>query len=266
MNIFLQDLKFQRRNFLIWTVSIVAFCVWIISLYPSFAASGLGSFEDYFQELPDSFMKAFGVDRLDLTSIWGFFGTEAHLIIILFGSMYSSILASSLLSREESLKTVEFLLSKPIKRSQVITQKLFASTTIVVIFNIIVWISTYTSILYFCGDNFDKIAFWNLALMTLLVTLTFANISFLGSIFVVRPKSLHTGALALVLIMYALQIASDLSDKLNFLKYITPMKWASAPDIITNGIDSVYLLLILVVNILAVTGSYTVYGRKDILT
>ena len=65
--------------------------------------------------------KAFGIDRLDLATITGYFGMEIHLFIILSGPC-TPLLSSGLLSKEEGEKTAEFLLSRPITRASVVTK------------------------------------------------------------------------------------------------------------------------------------------------
>lgn len=264
MNIFRHDLLHNSRTFLIWTISLVLLSVWMISMYSSVAGLGI-NIEEYAEQFPESFKKAFGLDRLKLSDILGYFGTEVHFMIILFGSIFAVLLSSSLLSREENEKTVEFLLTRPVSRYQVVTQKLGVYVTYVLLFSAVVWIASYISILAFYKGDFDRASFWKLALMTTLVLLTFANLGFLGSVFITRNRTVYSGALGLVLVMYALQIMADISDKLKFLKYVTPMKWANAADILTGGISGVYVIIILAVNITALVATYVFYGRKDIL-
>ena|GEM_PF-1393156 len=146
-----------------------------------------------------------------------------------------------------------------------LTEKLGAYAAYVLLFSAVVWFASYGAILAFYEGDFSAGSFWNLALMTTLVLLTFANLGFLGSVFVSRTRTVFSGALGLVLVAYALQIAADTSNKLGFLRYVTPMKWASAADVLTQGIDGVYVALVLAVNAAALVATYIVYRRKDIL-
>lgn len=77
MNIFVHDLKRNRWSFLIWTVSLTAFSLWLISLYSSMGGVG-PEFQEYVNQFPESFRKAFGIDRLSLDNIMGWFGTSVR--------------------------------------------------------------------------------------------------------------------------------------------------------------------------------------------
>lgn len=264
MNILRHDLARNRRTFLVWTASMAILSVGLLSMYSSVAGSATG-IEQYAEAFPETLKRAFGLDRLRLSDILGYFGTEVHIMIILFGSMFAILLSSGLLSREENEKTVEFLLARPVTRYRVVTGKLGTYVTYVLLFSAVVWVASYAAILIVHKGDFDRRGFWNLALMTTLVLLTFANLGFLGSVFVTRNRTVYSGALGFVLVMYALQVAADVSERLGFLKYVTPMKWASAADILTAGIPGVYLVIMLVVNAAALAVTYYAYARKDIL-
>ena len=67
----------------------------------------------------------------------------------------------------------------------------------------VVWVGSYVSLLGANQGDFDKGPFWQLALMTTLVLLTFANLGFLGSVFITRNRTVYSSALGLVLGMYA---------------------------------------------------------------
>ena len=79
-----------------------------------------------------------------------------------------------------------------------------------------------------------------------------------------RYKSLTSVALAIALVTHFLGIASALSSKLDFLKYLSPFKYVDAVDILTRvTIPADYLLLIAIINVTAITLTYIIYQRKD---
>ena len=63
--------------------------------------------------------------------------------IVMAGGIYAAILGVSALVKEESEGTIEFLYSKPVTRSKIVTSKILASAVIFFIFIIIVGISNY---------------------------------------------------------------------------------------------------------------------------
>ena len=65
--------------------------------------------------------------------------------------------------------------------------------------------------------------------------------------------------------LYFLNIVGNISDKAEFLKYITPFKYADAADVISSC--SIDQKLVLVGGIYALVGvvlAFLYYGRKDI--
>ncbi len=265
MNVFRFEMRRNFRSFVIWTVSIAAFVVFMLSIFQSSFAGADRDMSRFVEMFPESFRKAFGIDRLDMTTMPGYFGTEVHLMIILFGAMYAVLLSSSLLSKEEDDKTIEFLLARPITRSELITQKALTFVTYVILSVGTNWLCSYAAMLFYDAEGFEPAPFWRLGLMTLLSVMAIASLGFFGSVFVTRNRAVNSASLGFVLALYALQIVTDVSDKAEFLRFVTPFKWASAADILPKGqIDPVYLALALAVVTLSIAGAYLAYGRKDI--
>lgn len=95
--------------------------------------------------------------------------------------------------------------------------------------------------------------------------ITFANLGLLISVFRTKRNSLTAPALWLVLGMYFMSTVTGLTPKLDFLKYLTPFKYADAADIILNGtLNNLYLAILLAVNAAAIILSYVGYNRKNI--
>lgn len=186
-------------------------------------------------------------------------------MIILFGAMYATLTSSSLLSKEENDKTIEFLLSRPVTRAEVVTQKLLVFVIYAALFTAITWLAAYASLLIYGSGDENLRPFWMLGGMTFLAILAVSAVGFLVSVFLTRNRTVYSAALGLVLALYALQIVADVSDRMKFLSYLTPFKWASAADILPRGeVNLAYLLIAISVITLALAGSYVAYGRKDI--
>ncbi|MCR3922574.1 MAG: ABC transporter permease, partial [Firmicutes bacterium] len=142
MNIFLRELKSNRRALIIWGSALAVLSFLMMAIYPSFAADA-AKMEELLSAYPEGFMKAFGMDKLSLGDAMGWYALEAYLMIILFGSMYAVILSSSILAKEENEKTIEFLLAKPVTRNHVVTSKLLVIVGYLLIFNAGVGVVTF---------------------------------------------------------------------------------------------------------------------------
>lgn len=71
-----------------------------------------------------SFTEAFGMDRLNFGTLTGFYAVECGNILGLGGAFYAALCATGILCKEEKEGTAEFLLTHPISRRRILTEKL----------------------------------------------------------------------------------------------------------------------------------------------
>jgi ABC-2 type transport system permease protein len=265
MPIYKREIISNRKSFFIWTIILVALNAMIFSVYPSFASQQAGGLQELIKSYPETFIKAFSLDVLDLTNILHYFGMEIYLFITLLGSIYAMILGSGIISKEEDERTVEFLLAKPVSRTKIITLKSLAVLSYVLLFNIILFIANYIMMEIFKTSEFDIRVFILISLGALLLHLTFAAIGLLISVFIIKARTVMSVSLGIVIGAYFLGLASSISDKLTGLKYVSPFKYVDAAYIIINTkIDYTYLVIMVLIIGFSVIGTYIFYLKKDI--
>lgn len=264
MTIFIREWKRNLKSLIIWTLSLAFFVALMMGVYPSFAED-MESLEKLLDAYPEGILAAFGMDRLDLSDIVGWFSMEAVLFITLFGSIYAAMLSSSILSKEENEKTIEFLLAKPVTRYEIATSKLGIVLLNILLFNLLIGLVSFVTFEMFKMEDYNVSLLILLFVGSLLLHLTFASIGFLISIFVTKTKTIYPISIGLVIFTYFLGIAASVSDKLEFLKYFSPFKYVDAPDIILNGkIDGLYLTIMLFIIVVGFGTSFYLYNKKDI--
>lgn len=84
----------------------------------------------------------------DLSTASGYYGLCYYYLIVM-ATIHASILGAGIISKEERDKTTEFLVAKPVSRTQIITAKLLAGFSGIVIFNLVTAISSITMVGYF---------------------------------------------------------------------------------------------------------------------
>ncbi len=263
MPIYLREISGNKKSFFIWFVVLIVLNAVVFSVYPSFAGQ-TGNIELLLKSYPDAFIKIFGIDKLNLTNILDFFGLEIFLFITLLGSIYSMILGSGIISKEEDDKTIEFLLAKPVSREKIVTSKALSVLSYIFAFNMGLFIADLGLIEAFKSNGFDmKIYLW-LSGGAFLLHLTFASVGLLISVFITRARALMSISLGMVIGTYFLGIISSLSDKFDVLKYISPFEYVNAADIITRArIDYKYIIIMVSIVCLSVAGTYIFYHKKD---
>lgn len=263
MIIFLRELTRNRKAFITWTASLVAANVLMLMFFP-YMDLKMDALGDMLKQMPEGLISALNLNSMDFSKILSYF-SYVFQYILLFSAIYAMQFGACILSKEESERTVEFLLAKPVKRSGVVTSKILCLLFYLVLFNIIFTVADYVTIIAITDQPFSMEAFLLLHLSQLLLQLVFSAVGLLISVFVVKTGTIFPLSIGVVLGTYFISIASGVSEKLVNLKYITPFKYVIPADIIkTESIESVYLIIICVVTITAIAGTYVFYNRKDI--
>jgi ABC-2 type transport system permease protein len=263
MNIFIRELRANRRSLIIWGIVLAGLSFLMMALFPSFADEA-ERMEEFLSVYPEEFLKAFNADKLNMGDPMGWFAMEAYFLIILFGSMYTAILGSSILAREEEEKTIEFLLAKPVTRNHMLTGKLMAFIGCLVIFNVAVGLVTFISFELFV-EGYSRIELLRLIVAPFLAHLFFACAGFFMSLFLTRRKSAYSAGIGFVLLTYFLGIIAELSEKVDFLRYASPFYYMDAADILTAGrIEPLHISIMVGASVLVVGATYLLYNRRDI--
>ena len=181
-----------------------------------------------------------------LVMVHRYFGMEVHLFIILFGSMYSTLLAPACFQSEESERRLSSC-SEANHQDVRGHQKLAEYVIYVTLFTGIPWFGSLCDNVAYQA-SFDKATVLGPRRHDLLGYFGHRILGLLGSVFVTQNRTVYSAALGLVLGLYALQIVSDVSEKASFLRFITPFKGAFPADILPRGgVDPVSVALAAIV-------------------
>ena len=245
---------------LIWTASIGAMAALCVALYPQMRGE-MEAMSAMFADM-GAFTQAFGMDRLNVGTLPGFYAVECGNILGLGGAFFASLIAVSALAKEEKERTAEFLLSHPVSRVSVISSKLAALVVQIVVMNVVIF-ALSAACIAIIGEEpaWKEICLLHLAYF--LLQLELAGICFGLSAFL-RRGSLGIG-LGIAAMMYFLNIIANISEKAEFLKFITPFGYAEGADIVSNGsLDGKLILIGMAFALIGVAAAYFWYSRKDI--
>jgi len=128
-NVFTKSLRDQRRSLLFWAVGIALYVVMNVSLYPTIHNSS-SQLNVYVKSLPGVLRKLFIGSNLDLSSGTGFldarlFSFVSPMIFLIFAIG----VGARAIAGEEETGTLELLLSYPVSRRRVVSDK-FGSMTV----------------------------------------------------------------------------------------------------------------------------------------
>ena len=260
MTLLKHELKQGSRTLAIWTASIgflIAICLF---LFPEMKGE-MDGVSDIFASM-GSFTAAFGMDRLNFGTLIGFYAVECGNILGLGGAFFASLIAVSALAKEEKERTAEFLLSHPVSRVSVISSKLAALVVQIIVMNVVIF-ALSAACIAIIGEEPAWKESCLLHLAYFLLQLELAGICFGLSAFL-RRGSLGIG-LGIAAMMYFLNIIANISEKAEFLKFITPFGYAEGADIVSNAsLDGKLILIGMAFALIGVAAAYFWYSRKDI--
>ena len=260
MTVFKHELRQGRSALIIWTAAISFMLGICIVIYPEMSTQ-MGDISAMFADM-GSFSQAFGMDRINFGEFLGFFGVECGNVLGLGGAFFAALLGISALAKEEKEHTAEFLLTHPVSRTRVITEKLCAVIAQIVILNLAVIAVTALSVLII-GEEADIKTLAMLFSAFFLMQLEVAAVTFGISAFL-RRGSLGIG-LGLAAVFYFMNIVANLIDETKFLKYITPFGYTESADIIADGaLNGGYLAVGMALAAIGVILAFWKYGKKDI--
>ncbi|HEY62728.1 MAG TPA: ABC transporter permease subunit [Anaerolineae bacterium] len=263
MNIYKQEFKMHFKSMVIWSLSIACLIFVYLAIYPSFAKDA-ELLNRVLSSFPKEFLIAFGMTDVDLSNIVGFYG-----LVFLFVQICLSIQAAnygfSLVSIEETELTADFLLAKPVRRTQILTSKLLAAITCLTITNIVVWISSFVFLNTYSGGKAIETKPIILLLLSIVIFQAFFfSVGMLISLLVKRIRSVTPYSMALAFGMYVLNAFGGMIGK-ETLEIISPFKHFEPNYIIKHSGYNFPMAWISVSAILiSVVGSYVLYSKRNI--
>lgn len=242
-----RELKVNLKSFLIWTIILIGLLVIVFAIYPTISINA-SKMDELIQFFPEEVLKIFHIDLISLSSSMGWLLSEGYLFMTLFGSCYAAYLGSTILLKEENDKTIEFLLTKPISRRQVLFSKVFAGLIYLFSFSVLLAITNGIGLTY--NHDFQFQQWFSLTIGSFLLHVFFFFLTlFLSQFFRKTSKAIGI-CFGAVVGSYFLQVISRLSNQVGFLKYFSPFEYVDSRPIIENGFLSIPHIIVLSIGFL----------------
>lgn len=261
MNVFFHELRTYRMSTAIWAVSLSAIVLLFLSIFPSFR-DDVGSSMKILSSLPLAVREALGISLGTFFTLFGFY-SYLFTFVTLAGAIQAMNLGVGLVAKEVSAKTADFLLTKPITRASVISQKLLAGVTLLLLTNVV-----FVTVAFFAArsaePNFDIATFLLLSTTLLLVQLVFLSVGALIAALAPKIKSVIAVSLPTAFAFFIIGSLGAIIGSTT-VRYVTPFKFFDPGYIIAHHCYEFRFVLleagILVVSLLA---TYLVFNKKDI--
>lgn len=262
MNIFIRELKANRKALIIWCVCMALGVLSGMAKYTAYSSSEASS--QALKDLPQSMKALLGMGSFDVTTMSGFFAF-LFLYIAVAAALHAALLGSGIIAKEERDKTTEFLIAKPVSRITVVTSKLLAALVNIVILNLVTLIASVSMVsAYNKGkDITGEVAVFLLSMF--MIQLIFLSLGALISAIMRNPKGAGAVAAGVALVAYVITEITNLNDSLSILNVLSPFKYFSAGRIIDgNGLNPVIVLGSLLLAAAFSASTYFFYRRRDL--
>ncbi|MGN1299058.1 MAG: ABC transporter permease subunit [Candidatus Scatovivens sp.] len=262
---FKREMKINLKNFIIWTLILIGLFLVVFLVYPSIVNSeNMEMLDEMMKVFPEEMLKAFNMDISSIDSAYGWLKTEGFVFVLLITGIYSGILGSNILLKEESDKTIEYLNSLPVTRKSIALNKILCGVLYIILMIATIGIFNYIG-LSLSGD-FDKKAYILLSITPIFSSIIIFSVCLFLSTFTHKTKKMIGISLGIVFVSYFLNIISEMGESTKFLKYVSIFTIADIRNVIINAsIDP--LMIALSIGITAVFMVLTIihYEKKELV-
>lgn len=263
MNVFMREMKANRKALIIWSIGIFFMVASSMVKYAGLSASGQ-SINDLLAQMPQSLKAIMGMGTFDLSTATGYYGV-LFIYLAMMATVHATMLGANIISKEERDKTAEFLFSKPISRNEIITSKLLASLVNLLIFNLVTLVSSILMVQKYSKGEAVIGDITRLMVGMLILQLIFLFIGTAIAAISKHPKAAPSFATGILLFTFMLSIAIDMNRRIENLKYLTPFKYYDAKNLIyTRGFEPVYVILSVVIIAVLFWVTYVFYKSRDL--
>lgn len=266
LNLLARALKERKVGVSIFGLSLFLYAWMLMSLIPVFLKNV--QFRGLIAQYPKALLNlAAGASNVDFFTVEGFMTIEFLALwfpIIILG--FAVAFATAMVAKEIDEGTIDFLMSQPIPRQNLILSRFFS---------LILYLIALTTIalgsLYLLAPLYDaKLKIRGILLTGLLALVFFLAISpytlFLSLILKERGQAI-VASVSIFVASHLLNALADFSDTLKKFRFLSMFKYYQPYKTLTTGdVPWRDIAIFLVITVIFLVGSLLVFRRKDITT
>lgn len=264
MIVFNYEFKMLRKSIFLWVLAVATFCILYTSFFPTFG-SDAELLDKILENYPEEMLKAFGMNTgLSLSTLPGYFAFVFMFVQILL-AIQASNYGFSILSIEERDLTADFLMTKPVSRTEIIASKFLAVVAALTITNVATWVFGFLALEIFKdGKSYDLSDMVVLFSSIVLFQLFYLTVGMLISVSVKKIRSVISYSMALAFGTYMINAIRGMIDS-DILGWFTPFYHFEPNYILANGAyDTSTALVSVVIIVIAFIGTYILYLKRNI--
>lgn len=261
MNVLKYEMKSNIKSTIGWAIALSLLGFIFISIFPAYT-SDVKALKTIMANYPPEVLKAFGLGNAGIETFNGFY-SFCVVYLIFVGSIQALILGITVISKEKTRKTSDFLFSKPMNRLQILGEKFVSVFISIILTNLVYIVVTYFAAITYVEDIDWKTFF------LLFGALFFTQIMFLGFGFFMgclfnKIKSPVTLGIGIGSLFFALEMVANMYND-TALNFLSPMSYLNPSYIVEHQSYelSTFIAGMVLFIVLMVIGFYQ-YNTKDI--
>lgn len=262
---FKREMKINLKSFIIWTSILIGLFLVVFLVYPSIInGENMEMLNEVMKIFPEEMLKAFNMDISSIDTAFGWLKTEGFVFVLLITGIYSGILGSNILLKEENDKTIEYLNSVPITRKNILVNKILCGLLYIILMIVVIGIFNFIG-LSFSGE-FDKKLYILLSITPIFSGVVIFALCLFLSTFTHKTKKTLGISLGIVFASYFLNIISEMGESTEFLKYLSIFTLADIRNVIVNiSINPIMIILVISMTILFTVLTIIHYEKKELI-
>ena len=262
---FRREMKINFKSFLIWTLILIGLFLIVFLIYPSIITDqNIEMMNEMMKMFPEDVLKTFNMDISGIDTAFGWLKSEGYVFVLLITGVYSGLLGSSILLKEESDKTIEYLNSLPITRNEIVISKLLCGFIYIILMILILGLFNFIG-LSLSGD-FDVKTYILLSLTPMFSSLVIFVVCLFISTFTHKTKKTLGISLGIVFFSYFLQVVSEITKDVEWLKYFSIYTLADIRNVILDGkINPIMVIISVLMVCLFSIMTCMRYSNKDLV-
>ena len=262
---FKREMKINLKSVMIWTSILIGLFLVVFLVYPSIVNSeNMEMMDEIMKMFPEEMLKAFNMDISSIDSAFGWLKTEGFVFVLLITGIYSGILGSNILLKEESDKTIEYLNSVPVTRKNIVLNKIFCGLLYIVLMVAIIGIFNFIGLSL--SGEFDRKSYILLSITPIFSSIVIFAVCLFLSTFTHKTKKTIGISLGIVFASYFLNIISEMGESTEFLKYISIFTLADIRNVIINvSINPLMIVLTIGITVVFMILTTIRYEKKELV-
>ncbi len=262
MNVFIYEMRQYRKSILSWSIAFAIMAFVFLSATPLFI-NETSSMKDLLSGFPEAVTDAMGINMENFFSAVGFY-SYVFLYISLAASIQAMNLGLGVISKENRMKTADFLLTKPMSRTKIYLQKLLAVLCSLLITEAVFLLSAILSIHVITKGDYDFTSFLLINLSFVLIQMVYFAIGLFVATVVARIKSPISVTMGVCFGTFLAGMVGAILES-EALRYFSPLKYYATNYIMENhSFETRYLVLGVSLSLAFVVASYILYVKMDV--